>query len=589
MKLRHLLSAALLASPLTAAERVAFVAGNCAYKAFSVLDNPKQDAAEVTRVLTALGFAVTRVDDLTADALKQRFTAFSAAHPDAKEIVFYFSGHGLQVHGENYLTGTDSKLFDAVKRGEELKALLPDKDDRISQLEKETRRDANLTMWSLSDLTGTLEKTGQKEAVRLVILDSCRDNPAGTKTVLPSKGFVKAEAPSGMLIAFAAKEGTTAAQTGAGQTSLYTQSLLKFLGVPGLTAEQVFKKTRAEVIKVSDGTQEPREYSSLTGELVFLPGGSSPLPDNPALLAKLAAMEKKLAELEKEGGNSKAEADRLKAELAAMSVPPRAVPVPAASGNASFGEPAAGKTTTVSLPGGVKVKLCGIPAGSFTMGSPAGEADRIADEKQARVTLTKAFWMPATEFTQAQWQAVKGTNPSSFKGDTLPVEDVSWHEVQACIKALNSKAPLPAGWQWALPSEAQWEYACRAGTTTAFSFGNTATSVEANFDGNSPYGTTRKGTYLEKTAAVGSYQANAWGLYDMHGNVDEWCADAWDCSTVLPGGTNPLGKNGLYRVVRGGSWGDYGKGCRAAHRSRYATVNRYWYLGFRPAAVPAGQ
>ena len=164
-----------------------------------------------------------------------------------------------------------------------------------------------------------------------------------------------------------------------------------------------------------------------------------------------------------------------------MSVPERT-----ASPRSDFDQPVVGKTTTVSLPGREKVKLCGIPAGSFTIGSPAGETDSGDHEKQVRVTLTKAFWMTATEFTQAQWQAVMGSNPSEFKGADLPVEMVRWNEVQDCLKAMNSKAPLPAGWQWALPTEAQWEYACRAGTTTVFSFGDMATGAEANFDGNFP-------------------------------------------------------------------------------------------------------
>ena len=307
------------------------------------------------------------------------------------------------------------------------------------------------------------------------------------------------------------------------------------------------------------------------------------------MAAKLAELERKLAAMEKEGSASKEEAEKLKQQLAVMR-PSSAVPVPVpGTGNSSFDQPAVGKTTTVSLPGGVKVKLCGIPAGSFTMGSPAGEACRIDDEKQVRVTLTKAFWMPATEFTLAQWQAVMGSNPSNFKGADLPVETVSWNDVQDCLKAMNSKAPLPSGWKWALPTEAQWEYACRAGTTTAFSFGDTATAAEANFDGNYPYGTTRKGTYLEKTSSVGSYKANAWGLYDMHGNVREWCADAWDGSTVLPGGTDPLGTNGDNRVNRGGSWLNYGHSSRCAYRYRNTPEDRNDYLGFRPAAVPAGK
>jgi formylglycine-generating enzyme required for sulfatase activity len=180
-----------------------------------------------------------------------------------------------------------------------------------------------------------------------------------------------------------------------------------------------------------------------------------------------------------------------------------------------------------------------------------------------------------------------GANPSHFTGSTqLPVERVSWDDVQGFLGNLNRAGGLPAGWKWALPTEAQWEYACRAGTTTVFSFGDSLSSREANFNGDYPYGGASEGPYLEKTVGVGSYAANAWGLHDMHGNVWEWCADWYD--KTLTGGADPDGPNtGVYRVIRGGSWGNYAANCRAASRNRNDPGHRSNYLGFRPALVPS--
>ena len=248
---------------------------------------------------------------------------------------------------------------------------------------------------------------------------------------------------------------------------------------------------------------------------------------------------------------------------------------------------AIGKPHQVTLPGGVKLALCWCPAGSFMMGSPETEADRYDNEAQVQVTLTQPFWLGTTPTTQAQWVALMGSNPSYFKGDDLPVESVSAKQADAFITKLNEKVPLK-GWKWVLPTEAQWEYACRAGTTTPFSFGSELNGKEANCDGNCPCGTETKGPYLNKTTMVGSYPANGWGLHDMHGNVCEWCRDLWDSATPLPGGTNPLGTTGSDRVGRGGSWNYVARYCRAASRNWNNPGFRYHDLGCRVAAVPAG-
>jgi len=239
-----------------------------------------------------------------------------------------------------------------------------------------------------------------------------------------------------------------------------------------------------------------------------------------------------------------------------------------------FREP--GETKTVALPGGATMEMVWCPPGTFAMGSPASEEGRDSDETQHQVTLSKGFWMAKYEVTQKQWKSVMGNNPSKWKGDDLPVENVSWNEcVEFCRKAGN-------GLQ--LPTEAQWEYACRAGSTTEYFWGEALNGDRANCDGNYPYGTTTKGPYKAKTTRVGSYAPNAWGLYDMHGNVWEWCAD-WKGAYPTGAVTDPQGPDsGSYRVGRGGSWLDYARSCRSAFRIIISPGSRGDGLGFRPVS-----
>ncbi len=195
-------------------------------------------------------------------------------------------------------------------------------------------------------------------------------------------------------------------------------------------------------------------------------------------------------------------------------------------------------TTPTGPPPNVLPGMVWIPCGRFTMGSPESEPARYSNETQHEVTISRGFWMGKYEVTQAEYQAVMGSNPSYFQGANLPVETVSWHDAVAYCAALTAREQaagrLPAGYVYRLPTEAQWEYACRAGTTTPFHYGNALRSGMANFDGRYEYPPCGSdyygcynpgGTYLGRTTSVGSYAPNAWGFYDMHGNVWEWCAD----------------------------------------------------------------
>ena len=225
-----------------------------------------------------------------------------------------------------------------------------------------------------------------------------------------------------------------------------------------------------------------------------------------------------------------------------------------------------GKGEVVDLGKDVKLEMVLIPAGKFMMGSPESEKARRNDEKQYEVTLTKPFYMGKYEVTQEQWESVMGNNPSSrTKGAKLPVTDVSWEDCQEFIKKLN--ASTKGGYR--LPTEAEWEYACRAGTTTAYSYGDSLTN-DANIDGFS-------------ISAVGSYKSNAFGLYDMHGNVWECCND-WKADYPAGAVTDPKGPaTGKYRVLRGGSFYNSESIARSSNRFFNTPSYRLFILGFRLA------
>jgi sulfatase modifying factor 1 len=239
------------------------------------------------------------------------------------------------------------------------------------------------------------------------------------------------------------------------------------------------------------------------------------------------------------------------------------------------------------------VKLCWCPAGRFIMGSPPTEIERRPDEGQVEVTLTKGFWMAKYETTQGLWKRVMGRLPGPLtaelpEGDDYPVGNVNFAEAEAFCRKLSEQAhlkgSLPADWEYRLPTEAQWEYACRAGTTTATAFGDKLSSRQANFKGR-PYHAAEPGPSMGRAAKVGRYSANGWGLHDMHGKTFEWCRDWYHAK--LPGGTDPdlyLAK-AKSRVRRGGAWTDDGWPCRSAFCLRFEPERRYDHIGFRIVAI----
>jgi formylglycine-generating enzyme required for sulfatase activity len=238
------------------------------------------------------------------------------------------------------------------------------------------------------------------------------------------------------------------------------------------------------------------------------------------------------------------------------------------------------------------LEMLWVESGTFTMGSPTTETGRSADrEDEHNVTLTKGFYLGKYEVTQAQYEAVMTGNsnqlsatPSQYTGNDRPVEKVSWNNVQVFLTRLNAAEQaagrLPSGWSYVLPTESEWEYACRAGTTTVYSWGSSIATSNANYDQSG----------IGQTRDVGQYAANPWGFYDMHGNVREWTADWYQAAYPSGTVTDPTGPaSGSRRVLRGGSWFDTADIARSANRYRNGPANSDLNLGFRLSLRPASQ
>lgn len=232
--------------------------------------------------------------------------------------------------------------------------------------------------------------------------------------------------------------------------------------------------------------------------------------------------------------------------------------------------------------GGIEVPMVWCPPGSFLMGSPEFEMGHEKSETQHQVKLTKGFWLAETQVTQKFWMETMGENPSQFKGENLPVELVSWENVQNFISILNK---LVGSKVYRLPTEAEWEYSCKAGRNGPFNTGENLTTEQANFNGHYPYAGFPKGENRNTTTPIKTFPPNNWGLYDMHGNVWEWCQDwfgDYGGNQVNP--TGPV--SGQQRVIRGGSWADGGIVCRSSVRFSHFPGDSQGNIGFRLARSP---
>jgi len=491
--------------PNAYAGKYALVIGNGSYRhpSISALATPVNDANVMSETLKSLGFSVKKETDVSKPDMKKAIRDFGTRLSPGETALFYFSGHGAQAEGSNYLIpiGADIQSEDEIS------------DQSIP---------AEMVLEKM--------KTA-RSAVNIIILDACSNNPfKGFKSL--KEGLAPMSAVKGSFIAYATAPGTVA-WTGSGSTSIYTDYLVKTMKIPGLKIEDVFKRVREAVISETGDKQIPWEASSLTGGDFFFAGGNPPPPP---------------------------------------------IPVPV--------------TDSKRFTNSIGQEFVYIEPGTFMMGSPENEPGRDSDENQHRVTLTKGFYMQTTEVTQGQWKKIMGNNPSDFKecGDNCPVEKVSWEYAQEFIKKLSRKE----GKEYRLPTEAEWEYAARAGTQTVYHWGNQADCSRMMFE-NDPGSSEIKcvdyvkgrGLTPDSTAPVKSYPANPWGLYDMHGNVWEWCQyryGAYPADAV----TDPAGpSSGSDRVNRGGGWDGGADYCRSDNRDGNDPGGRYYDLGFRVLAVPA--
>ncbi len=564
----------LFCSSLTVArERVALVIGNAAYPPPDVLGNPVYDAKAVAKALGQLHFDVTLVTDANQQQMEAAIRDFGKKLRKDNEALFYYSGHGVQYQGENYLIPVDA----------------------ISRIEVPGHlRSCAIPLYYILALM--VEKGSD---MNIVLLDACRSNPFKSIFFSTQKGLgtqkglaTLSRRADGMLISYATSPGEIAAN-GTGRYSPYTTRLVELMMIPDLPVEMMFNKLCSMVRSDTEGEQTPWIEASLGGFFYFNP---VQVNDERSALAP-------------NGGANE------KSVLPAIVTPVGSAALAGASG---------------MLDG----KFVHIPSGEFMMGSLEGEVGRdearafykslgldysetqhkvkLSDFYMSKYAVTVAEFRKFVEATAYPTDAEKGDGSFVWNGktwekkaginwrygvsgsvrpateDNHPVLHVSWNDAVAYCEWMTKQT----GKSCRLPTEAEREYACRAGSITPFNTGTNLTTDQANYNGNYPYATNPKGLYRSNTVSVNSFTPNAWGLYNMHGNVLEWCSDWFggkyydECKAK---GTveNPAGpETGSYRVLRGGSWDAYAGYCRSAFRDRGTPGYRLSFVGFRLVFVP---
>ena len=442
--------------------------------------------------------------------------------------MFFYAGHGVQYQNEDYIIPIGANI--------------------------ETEDEINDEAIKVEAILEKMEEQGENR-LNIVILDACRNNPfpRSFKRGIGSKGLNGIEAPIGSLIAYATGKGMEASD-GNERNGLYTKHLLENIQKPGISLAEVFIRTRTGVMRDSNNKQRPWEQTAITGNFFFLPA-----QQNNSKLPIVALVEPTSAT------TTTIMLDAIPSDIGSI-----------ASDQENWTDPV------------TKMEFRWISAEQecFMMGSPPDELGRDSDEKQHRSCIDKGFWIGKYEVTQAQWPIMMKNNPKPsnntsifYKTDDFPVENISWHEAQQFIDHLNDQGTA----KFRLPTEAEWEFAARAGTTTPFYTGNCITDLQANAFNqyNYNYCGAKGGKSLEATVKVGSYEPNPFGIHDMSGNVWEWTCSAYD--------KNYLGKEAVcasptdnnFRVLRGGSWNYSSKYLRSAVRFRYNPDQKDHGVGFR--------
>ncbi|MHC6204670.1 SUMF1/EgtB/PvdO family nonheme iron enzyme [Breznakiellaceae bacterium SP9] len=576
---------------LAAQQKYALIIGNNNYPAsIGALKNPISDASAVAAKLRTLGF---RVDLQTNTSLEQMSEAIErhrrnlSANRD-NEGFFWYAGHGVQVDNSNYLLPVDVKVSSASS--------------------------LKFSSYPADQLLATLEEA--ENAVNVVILDACRNNPMPAGTRGTSRGLaVITNTPPDMIVMYSTAAGQVAQDGENGRHSPFTEAFLQNIDkAEPLTL--VLQDISAETFNSTNKTQSPWTAGTFRSKPRYTIARAAPSPQPapaPVLTAPQAPRNVRAGtpgtdsvsltwDSAGSGVSYKVyygtQNDASRASVlnnvtsgTSMNVSGMASAstyyfwVTAVQNGQESGKSPVLTIRTAAVPvNPPSADMVRIPAGTFTMGSPANEAGRWDQDPQHSVSISKAFFMSKYEVTQREWVNVMGSNPSNFKGDNLPVERVSWFDVIDYCNKRSVKEGLTQAYTrngdtvtwnrnangYRLPTEAEWEYACRAGTTTPYSSGSSVDTAGWHSDNSG-----------KKTHPVGTKQANAWGLYDMHGNVLEWC---WDWHGAYSSGsqTDPMGAaSGSLRVFRGGGWGSSAAGLRSAYRYGYPPSDRDGDLGFR--------
>jgi formylglycine-generating enzyme required for sulfatase activity len=600
-----------------AEQRIALVIGNSAYKDAPLL-NPTHDARDMAELLKQSGFDVLHGENLSQKEMKTLIRSFGDKLRSGSVGLFYFAGHGVQVADHNYL----------IPVGANIRTEAEIEDESVD----------------LGFVLAQMEEA--RNPLNILILDACRNDPFARSSRSQARGLASVNAPVGTLIAYSTAPGNVA-MDGDGRNGVYTEELLKQLRQPNARLLDVFLHTRAAVRKRTNGNQIPWESISIEGDFILNPttepvAANTPVPaietGERALWRAIedSTLPEDFEEYLKKYGARAMYADAAQARLRHLRAKPAPAPTPVTLNSAwstkgaktlattafNFETAHVNATGTViekrsataqqfseDIANGIALEMVKIPAGSFRMGTAEEDVAQITIEHERFFGKTDAaasvrwqtpqhivhvpsFYLGKFEVTQAQWRAVAAlpkvqrdlnAEPSKFKGDHLPVELISWEDAQEFCARLSRAT----GRNYRLPSEAEWEYAARAGTTTDFAFGNSLPPEIANYDGNNPFGKGEKGVARGQTVPVGSLGlANAFGLYDMHGNVWEWCQDTWHESYAgapTDGSAWESGGDQNRRVGRGGAWMTYAVACRSALRARNAPDFRMFFIGFRVA------
>ncbi|MBT9288711.1 SUMF1/EgtB/PvdO family nonheme iron enzyme [Prosthecodimorpha staleyi] len=609
-------------APALAEKRVALVIGNDRYASVTPLRKAVNDARAVAAVLKEIGFEVISGENLSRRELNRKLGEFDQAIGPGDTALFYFAGHGVALEGNNYLLSTD-----------------------MEQLQPGSENTVKDEGYSVSGLIERIARRGA--GIQIVVLDACRDNPfasSGRRSVGLDRGLGRVDTPSGTFVLMAAGAGQSAldrlSDRDPDPNSVFTRQLIPLLRTPGLSHIEIAKRLQTGVRTLA-GTvghsQQPAYYDEVPGTIVINRAAGAPIPPAPAAVDPETAMRSDFAIAQQTNSRAVWQAfiDRYKSgflveaareRLAALSAPLPAVtttPVVTAPGKIEVaglppttrpdGGTCNGVAQTVSLGSRAPSVLTSseerclkakdefrecadcpemvvVPLGSFTMGSPVNEEKRGSNEgPQRTVRIGTSFAVGKFTVSFAEWDAcVAGGGCNGYRPEDedwgrgkMPVTKVSWEDAKAYVAWLS----MVTGKSYRLLTEAEWEYAARAGTTTPFWWGPSISTSQANYDGNLTYGNGKKGEFRKRTVPVDSFVPNPFGLYQMHGNVWQWVEDCFvDGYKNAPtdGSANTI-HDCSSRLLRGGSRNSDPVLLRSAARDWNSPGARNYLFGFRVA------